>query len=169
MRGFLIQFSSVAQSCPTLQPHGVQHTRLPCSLPTPGACSNLCPSRWWYQTISVIPFSSCLQSFPASGSFPMSWVFTSGSQSIGAWASSSVFPISIQGWFPLGLTCDLLAVLCSKGGLRKKEPYSRSFSSVEGQGQRNNEKEGTFYNLRFLFFSGGCYLQTKLKPNLPLK
>ena len=64
---------------------------------------------------------------------------------------------------------DLLAVLCPKEGLQKKEPDSRSFSSVEGQGQRNNEKERTFYNLRLLFFSGGCSRQTKLKPNLPLK
>ena len=88
----------------SLQPHGLQHTRLPCPLPPPGACSNSCPaSRWCHPTISssVIPFSSCLQSFPASGSFLVSQFFTSGGQSIGASASASVFPMNIQDWFPL--------------------------------------------------------------------
>ena len=73
---------------------------------SPGACSNSCPlSRWCHPTISssVTPFSSCLQSFPGSGSFPTSWLFTSGGQSIGASASASVLPKNIQGWFPLGL------------------------------------------------------------------
>ena len=78
--------------------------RLPCPSPTKRDCSNSCPSSWWcHPTISssVIPFSSCLQSFPASGSFPMSQFFTSGGQSIGA--SASVLPMNIQDWFPLGL------------------------------------------------------------------
>ena len=91
----------------SLQPHGLQHTRLPCPSPSPRACSNSCPSCWWrYPTTSssVAPFSSCPQSFPASGSFPMNWLFASGGQSIGASASASVFPMNIQGWFPLGLT-----------------------------------------------------------------
>ena len=93
-------FSSVQFSCSvmfdSLWPHGLQHTRLPCYSPTPGACSNSCPYSWWcHPTISssVIPFSSCLQSFPASGSFPMSQFFTSGSQSIGV--SASVLPMNI--------------------------------------------------------------------------
>ena len=80
---------------------------LPCPSPTPRACSNSCPSsRWCHPTISssVIPFSSCLQSFPASGSFPVSQFFPSGGQSIGASASTSVLPMNIQGWFPLGWT-----------------------------------------------------------------
>ena len=97
-------FSSVTDS---LQPHGLQHTRLPWPSPTPRACSNWCPlSQWCHPTISssVIPFSSCLQSFPTWGSFPMSQFFPSGSQSIGVSASSSVFPMNIQDWFPLGLT-----------------------------------------------------------------
>ena len=196
------QFSSVAQSCLTLPPHGLQHARLPCTSPTPGACSNSCPSsRWCHPTISssgegncnilqysclknpvdrgawwaaihrltknqtqltqlsmhacigegngnplqyfclknprdrgawwasvyrvtkshirlkwlsssssssissfVVPFSSCLQSFPASGSFPMNQFFPSGGQSIGVSASASVFPTNIQDWFSLGLT-----------------------------------------------------------------
>ena len=88
-----------------LQPHGLQHTRLPCPLLSPRVCSNSCPlSQWCHPTISpsVIPFSSCPQSFPASGSFPMNWLFASGGQSIGA--SASVFPMNIQGWLPLGLT-----------------------------------------------------------------
>ena len=81
--------------------------QLPCPLPTPGACSNSCPSsQWCHPTISssAAPFSSCLQSLPASGSFQMSQVFASGGQSIGASASASVLPMNIQDWFPLGLT-----------------------------------------------------------------
>ena len=95
------------QSCPTLQCHGLQHTRLPCPLPSPGVCSNSCPLNWWcHPTISssVGPFSSYLQYFPASGSFPMSQPFTPGGQSTGASASASVLPMNIQGWFPLELT-----------------------------------------------------------------
>ena len=91
----------------SLQPHGLQHDSLPCYLLSPGVCSNSCPLRWWcHPTISssVAPFSSCPQSFPASGSFPVSWLSTSGGQSIGAPASASVLPMNIQGWFPLGLT-----------------------------------------------------------------
>ena len=91
----------------SLWPHGLQHTRLPCLSPTPGACSNSCPlSRWCHPTISsfVAPFSSCLRSFPASGSFPMSQFFASGGQRIGASASASVLPMNYQGWFALGLT-----------------------------------------------------------------
>ena len=99
-----VQFSSSVMP-DSLRSHGLQHARLPCPSPTPRACSNSCPSSWWcHPTISssVIPFSSCLQSFPASGSFPMSQFFTSGDQSIGA--SASVLPMNIQDWFPLGLT-----------------------------------------------------------------
>ena len=91
----------------SLWPHGRQHTRLPCPSPTPRACSNPCPlSRWCHPTISssVVPFSSCLQSFPAPGSFQMSQLFASGRQSIGVSASTSVLPMNIQDWFPLGLT-----------------------------------------------------------------
>ena len=88
----------------SLQLHGLQHARLPCPSPTPRAYSNSYPSRWWcHLTISssVVPFSSCLQSFPASGSFPKSWFFASGGQSIGVSASASVLPMNIQDWFPL--------------------------------------------------------------------
>ena len=91
----------------SLRPHELQHARLPCPSPTPGACSNSCPSSGWcHPTIlfSVVPFSSCLQSFLASGSFPMSQFFASGGQSIRASASASVFAMNIQDWFPLGLT-----------------------------------------------------------------
>ena len=96
----------------SLWPHGLQHAMIPCTSPTPRACSNSCQSSRWCHPItssSVIPFSSCLQSFPASGSFPMSHFFTSGGQSIGVSASASVLPMNIQDWFPLGLT-DLLTV-----------------------------------------------------------
>ena len=90
----------------SLWPHGLQHTRLPCPSPAPGACSNSYPlSRLCHPTISssVIPFFSCLQSFPASGSFPVSQCFTSGGQSNGTSASESVLPMNIQDWFPLRL------------------------------------------------------------------
>ena len=103
------QFSSV-QLLSHVQlswPHGLQHTRAPCPSPTSGVYSNSCPlSQWCHPTISssVIPFSSCLQSFQASGSFPMSQFFTSGGQSIGVSASASVLPMNTQDWFPLGWT-----------------------------------------------------------------
>ena len=111
----------------SLQPHGLQHARLPCLSPSPRVCSNSCPlSQWCHPTISssVTPFSSCPQSFPASRSFPMSWLFASGSQSIGASASAAVLPMNIQDWFPLGLT-----------GLISLQPkgLSRVFSNVTVQ------------------------------------
>ena len=99
---------SVAHSCPILcDPHGLQHTRLSCPSPSPGACSNACPlGQWGHPTISyfAIPFSFCLQTFPPSGSFPVSQLFKSGGQSIAASAYASVLLMDIQGWFPLGLT-----------------------------------------------------------------
>ena len=101
-----VQFSHSVVS-DSLWPHWLQHTRFPCLSPMPGACSNSYPlSRWYCPTTSssVIPFSSLLQSFPASGSFPMSQFFVSGGQSIGVSASASVLPMNIQDWFPLGLT-----------------------------------------------------------------
>ena len=102
-----VQFNSVAQLCPTLRLHELQHARPPCPSPTPGAYSNSCPLSWWCHpaiSSSVVPFSSCLQSFPASGSFQMSRFFAAGGQSIGASASTSVLPMNIQDWSPLGLT-----------------------------------------------------------------
>ena len=110
----------------SLWPHGPQHPRLPCPSLSPGVCSNSCPlSQWCQPTISssVVPFS-CLQSFPASGSFQMSQFFTWSSQSIGASASASVLPMNIQGWFPLGLTG--LISFQSKG-------LSRSFPTPQFQ------------------------------------
>ena len=101
-----VQFSHSVMS-DSLQHHGLQHSRLHSPSPTPGAYSNSCPSSWWcHPTISssVVPFSSHLQSFLASGSLPMSWFFSSGAQSIGVSASSSVLAMNIQDWFPLGLT-----------------------------------------------------------------
>ena len=109
-----------------LQALGLQHTRLPCPSLTPRAYSNSCPlHRWCHPTISssVIPFSH-LQSFPASGSFPMSWLFESGGHNIRASASASVLPMNIQNWFPLGLT-GLISLL-SKG-------LSRVFSNTTVQ------------------------------------
>ena len=103
------KFSSVQSSVvlDSLRPHGLQHTRPPCPSSTPGAYPNSCPlSQECHPTISssVIPFSFCLQSFPASGSFQMSQLFTSGGPSIGVSASASVLPMNIQNWFPLGWT-----------------------------------------------------------------
>ena len=100
-----VQFSLSVVS-DSLWPHGLQHARLPCSSPTPGVHSNSHPSsRWCHPAISssVIPFSSCPQSLPASESFPMSQLFVSGGQSIGVSASTSVLPMNIQDRFPLGM------------------------------------------------------------------
>ena len=91
----------------SLQPHELQHTRIPCPSPTPRIHSNSCPSSQWCPpaiSSSVIPFSTCLQAFPASGSFQMSQFFSSGGQSIGVSVSASVLPKNIQDWFPLGWT-----------------------------------------------------------------
>ena len=110
--------------CNSLWPHGLKHTWLPCPSPTLGVCSNTCPlSQWCYLTVLSFAthFSFCSPSFPASGSFPMSWLFTPGGQNIGASASASVLPTNIQCWFPSGLT-GLIALL-SKG-------LSRVFSST---------------------------------------
>ena len=107
--------------------HGLQHGRPPCPSPTPGVYSNSCPlSQWCHPTISssVVPFSSCLQSFPASGSFQMSQLFASGGQSIGVSASASVLPMNIPDWFPLGWTGGIS--LQSKG-------LSRVFSNTTVQ------------------------------------
>ena len=109
----------------SLWPQGLQHAKLPCPSPTPRACSNSCPlSRWCHPTIlsPIVPFSSCLQSFPASESFPVSQFFASGNRSIGV--SVSVLPMNIQDWFPLGLTG--LMSLQSKG-------LSRVFSNTTVQ------------------------------------
>ena len=102
-----IQFSSIAQSCPTLWPHESQHARPPCPSPTPRVHPNPCPSgRWCHPTISssVVPFSSCPKSLPASGSFSMSQLFAWGGQYIGVSASTSVLPMNTQDWSPLGWT-----------------------------------------------------------------
>ena len=110
------QFSSVAQLCLILRPHGLQHARPPYPSPTPRADPNSCPLSWWcHPTISssVVPCSSCLQSFPASESFQMSQLFAIGGQGIGVSASASVIPMNIQDCFPLGWT-GLISLL-SKG------------------------------------------------------
>ena len=107
----------------SLRPHGLQHARLPCLSLSPRVCSNPCPLSWWcHPTISssIAPFSSCSQSFPASGFFPRSRLF-SGGQSTGASASASVLPMNTQDWYPFGLT-----------GLISLQPkwLSRVFSST---------------------------------------
>ena len=121
-----VQLSSSVMS-DSLRLHGQQPTRPPCPSPTPGACSNSCPlSRWCHPTISssINPFSSCLRPFPASESFPMSQLFSSGGQSIGVSTSASVLSMNIQDWFPLGWTSWIS--LLSKG-------LSRVFSNTTVQ------------------------------------
>ena len=123
----VLQFSSITQSCPTLQPHGLQHARLPCPSPTTRSYLNSCPlSRWCHSSISssVVSFSSCLQSFPALRSFQMSQFFASGSQNFGFSASASVLPMNIQDWFPSRWTGWMS--LQSKG-------LSRVFSNTTAQ------------------------------------
>ena len=120
-----VQFSHSVISN-SFRPHGLKHARLLCPSPTHGTCSNSSPLSWWcHPTVSsfIVPFSSHLQSFPASASFQMSWLFASGGQSIET--SASVLPISIQDWFPLGLTG---LILQSKG-------LSRVFSNTTVQKQ----------------------------------
>ena len=109
--------------------HGLQHARLPCPSPTPRACPNSCPlSQWCHPPISssVILFSSCLQSFPASGSFPFSQFFASGGQSIGVSASTSVLPMNIQDWLPLGW---MVGSPCSPGDSQESSPTPQ-FKSI---------------------------------------
>ena len=101
-----VQFSHSVVSN-SLQPHESHHARPPCPSPTPRVYSNSCPLSWWCHpaiSSSVVPFSSCPQSFPASGSFPMSQLFGWGGQSIGVSASASVLPMNTQDWSPLGWT-----------------------------------------------------------------
>ena len=128
--GSTVQFSRSVVS-DSLHPHGLQHVRLPCPSPTPKACSNSCPlCRWYHPTISspVIPFSSRLQSFPASRSLPMSQFLTSGSQSIGVSASASVLPMNIQDWFSFRM--DWLDLLAVQGTLKSLLQHHSSKASI---------------------------------------
>ena len=102
-----VQFSSVTVVSDSLQPHEPQHARPPHPSPTPRVYSNSCPSSWWFHpaiSSSVVPFSSCLQSFPVSGSFPMRQLSVWCGQSTGVSASASVLPMNTQDWSPLGWT-----------------------------------------------------------------
>ena len=124
----------------SLWPHGLQHTRPPCPSPTPGVHSNSCAlSQWCHPTItsSLVPFSSCLQSFPASGSFQMSQFFASGGQSIGVSASTLVLPMNIQDWFPLGWTGWIsllskgLSTVFSNATVQKHQCFGTQFFIVQ--------------------------------------
>ena len=129
----------------SLWPHELQNIRLPCPSLSPGVCSNSCPlSRWCHPTISssVVPYSSRLQSFPASGSLTMSQLFASGGQITEVSVSESVFPMNIQDWFPLGLT-DLISLL-SKG-------LSSVFSSTTIWRASVLWHSAFFYSFLFLF------------------
>ena len=134
----------------SLQPHESQHARPPCPSPTPGVHPNSCPlSRWCHPTISssVIPFSSCPQSFPASGSFPMSQLFAWCGQSIGVSASTSVLPMNTQDWSPLGWTGWI--------SLQSKRLW-RVFSNTTVQKQQ-------FFS--FLFLWSNSHIHTRLWKN----
>ena len=147
----LLLFSHSVKSN-SFQTHGLQHARLPCPSPVPRACSHSCSSIWWcHPTISssVIPFSSCLQYFPASGSFLMSWLFASGGWSIGTSASRSVLPMNIQDWFPLELSG--LISLQSRG-------LSKVFSNTTVQ------KHQFFSAHLFLWFNSNIHTWLLEKP-----
>ena len=140
----------------SLWPPGLQHTRLLCPSPTLGAYSNSCLShRWCHPTISssVFPFSSCLQSFTVSGSFPVCWFFASGGQSIGVSASTSVLSVNVQDWFLLGLTG--LISLQSKGLSR----LSRVFSNTTVWKQQFF----SYYTLFYISFNFWCFRVLHIK------
>ena len=139
------QFSSVQFSCSvvsdSLRPHEPRYARPPCPSPTPGIYPNSCPlSQWCHLTISssVVPFFSCPQSFPTSGSFPMSQLFASGGQNIGVSTSTSVLPMNTQDWFPLGWTCWIS--LQSKG-------LSRAFSNTIVQKHKFSGTQLSFWSI----------------------
>ena len=149
-----VQFSSVAQSCPTLWPHESQHARPPCPSPTPGVYSNPCQSgRWCHPAISssVVPFTSCPQSLPASGSFPMSQLFALVGQSIGVSASASVLPVNTQDWSPSGWTGWIS--LQSKG-------ISRVFSNTIVQ---NHQKHPGVFNYSWYVIAPTTFQRTDLR------
>ena len=136
-----VQFSCSVMS-DSLRPHESQHARPPCPSPTPGVHSNSCPSSWWCHSAissSVVPFSSCPQSLPASESFPMSQLFTWGGQSTGVSALASVLPMNIQDWSPLGWTGWIS--LQSKGLSRvfsNKTAQKHQFFSAQLSSQSNS-------------------------------
>ena len=124
-----VQFSRSVVS-DSLWPHELQHARPPCPSPTPGVYSNSCPSSWWCHpaiSSSVVPFSSRLQSFPASGYFPVSQFFASGGQSIGVWAAASVLPMNIQDW---SFRMHWLYLLAVQGALKSLLQHHSSKASV---------------------------------------
>ena len=156
-----VQFSSSVMSY-SLRPHELQDTRLPCPSPIPGAYSNSFPlSRWCHPTISssVIPFSSHRQSFPPSGSFPVSQFFALGGQSIGVLASTSVLPINIQDWFPIGWTGWIS--LQSKGLSRvfsNTTVQKLQFFSTQMKVKEESEKVGLKFNIQ----------KTKIMASVPI-
>ena len=137
-----VQFSHSVMSN-SLRSHGLQHTKPPCPSPTPGVHLNPCSlSQWWHPTISssVVPFSSCLQSFSASGSFQRSQLFAWGGQSIGVSASTAILPMNIQDWFPLGLTS--LISLLSKGLSGMSQTSNRTHVFCTGKQVFSTEPQG---------------------------
>ena len=146
----LLLLFSLSVMSNSLRPPGLQHARLPCPSPSIWICLSSHPLNWWHHltiSSSVISFSSCLQSFPASGSFPMSQLFASGGQGLGASASASVLTMSIQGWFPLGLT-GLISLL--------SEGLSRVFSSTTVWKHK-------FFGAQPSFWSAFALLSVKLR------
>ena len=139
----LFSLSVVSDS---LRPHRL-HTRLLCPSPSPGACSNSCPLSWWCHltiSFSAIPFSSCLQSFPSSGSFPVSWLLASGGQGIEA--SASVLPMNVQSWFLSRLTGFIFLVPIE---------LSRVFSSTTIQKHQFSDAQPSLWSNAHLYMTFG--------------
>ena len=152
MKLFSVQFSRSVVS-DSLQPHELQHARRPCPSPTPGDHSNSCPSSWWCHpaiSSSVDTFSSCPQSLPASGSFPMSQPFSWGGQSIGVSASASVLPMNTQGWSPLKWTGWILQ---SKGLSRvfsntAIQKHSKAFTAIQKHSKAPIFRHSAFFTVQ---------------------
>ena len=139
----------------SLRSHGLQHTRLLCLSLSPRVCSDSCPFTWWRSlTISSTAalYSFCLQSFPASGSFPMNWLFAADGQNIGASASASVLPVNIQGWFSLGLT-DLISFM-----KRKALKSTQMVKSILSLDQRDRDMDFLPFCLCDMFLNFKCLL-----------
>ena len=155
------QFSYSVMS-DSLRPQGLQHARPPCPSPTPRVCWSSCPlSRWCHPTLSssIVPFSSHLQSFPASGSFPVSQLFASGGQSIGVSASASVLPMNTQDWFPLGYS-PTKAHFSSSGSTQTPHPFIPFMISEPVHSHRKDSPSDTpAFSKRHVaaFLSNCCY------------
>ena len=176
-----VEFSSLAQSCPTLRPHESQHARPPCPSPTPGVHSNSCPLRRWCHPVissSVVPFSSCAQSLWTSESFPMSQLFAWGGQSIGVSALASVLPKNTQDWSPLewtgwiSLQSKGLSRVFSNTTVQKHPFFGTQLSLLKSKSwllflSKGGELKTSFFNQLSCFQSISHFYHQKF-PTLPI-